>query len=81
MTTLLLAIWALFRRSCWLDVRRQVGAFEMLENGLQVQGWPVNEPGWKREILRTTVNDDTDTPLLDENVLACDDGQDEWEQF
>lgn len=35
-------------------------AFELRQPGLRIQGWPIHEPGWKREILRTTPlgNDD-----------------------
>ncbi|MSR56569.1 MAG: ImmA/IrrE family metallo-endopeptidase [Planctomycetaceae bacterium] len=43
-----------FEQACWLDVRR-FGRSQRFETiGRVVQGWPIHEPGWQREILRTT---------------------------
>lgn len=41
-------------RDCWAEVHRWNRPEECRSNGLIVQGWPVHEPGWKRELLRTT---------------------------
>jgi predicted transcriptional regulator len=39
---------------CWLEVRRFGRAHESARDGRRIQGWPIHEPGWQREILRTT---------------------------
>lgn len=40
-------------RECRLETRRRVRPVEMSDRRLKVQGWPIDEPGWHREILRT----------------------------
>ncbi len=42
-------------RDCWAEVHRLNRSAEMCASGLTVQGWPVHENGWKREVLRTTL--------------------------
>lgn len=41
-------------RVCWDLVHEQNRTAEVNDEGLTVRGWPIHEPGWKREILRTT---------------------------
>lgn len=47
---------ALDRREqeCWLTVHRFRRVHELAHDGCRIQGWPIHEPGWNREILRTT---------------------------
>jgi hypothetical protein len=44
-----------------IQCQRQIherGTPLMIESGVaDVRGWPIHEPGWRREILRTAVND------------------------
>lgn len=44
-------------RDCRAEIHRHGRPVELREQGLTVQGWPVHEPDWKREILRTTTAD------------------------
>jgi len=39
--------------TCWAEVHRDAMPGEQRDEYLRVRGWPVHEPGWKREILRT----------------------------
>ena len=41
-------------QSLWQRVHAENRPHEIRQQGLHVQGWPIHEPGWKREILRTT---------------------------
>lgn len=41
-------------QECWLDVRRFRRHGRVETNGQRIDGWPIHEPGWQREILRTT---------------------------
>lgn len=41
-------------QDCWLAIRRFHQPHEIKGSGRRVQGWPIHEPGWQREILRTT---------------------------
>ena len=41
--------------SCWKAVHRHGRPHEIAEGTARIRGWPVHEPGWKREILRTEV--------------------------
>ena len=41
-------------RKCRAEVHRDSRPVELRDQGLAVQGWPVHERDWKREILRTT---------------------------
>jgi hypothetical protein len=45
-------------RRCRDIVYRESRAANLCEAGLVVHGWPIHEPGWKREILRTTADAD-----------------------
>lgn len=40
---------------CWRAVHERCGQHQSDDGPLDVKGWPVHEPGWKREILRTSV--------------------------
>lgn len=44
-------------RNCQQEVHRINKTLEIQERGLRVQCWPVHEPGWKREIIRTTLDE------------------------
>ncbi|MFN0055673.1 MAG: ImmA/IrrE family metallo-endopeptidase [Planctomycetales bacterium] len=44
-------------QDCWLEVRRFRRACERKHDGHRTQGWPIDEAGWQREILRTTYPD------------------------
>jgi Zn-dependent peptidase ImmA (M78 family) len=44
-------------QECWLTVHRFGRFHESADNVRRVQGWPIHEPGWQREILRTTFVD------------------------
>ncbi|MGQ0637151.1 MAG: ImmA/IrrE family metallo-endopeptidase [Planctomycetaceae bacterium] len=39
---------------CWQEAHRFSRALDRRSDPLRVQAWPVHEPGWRREILRTT---------------------------
>lgn len=43
-------------RACWQAAHQSACPVERAGNFLKVQCWPVHEPGWKREILRTEVD-------------------------
>lgn len=47
-----------FEQACWLEVRRFARAHLREEETRVVQGWPIHEPGWQREILRTTYREE-----------------------
>jgi hypothetical protein len=42
---------------CWQEVHASGRPVRIEDGPIQVHGWPVHEPGWKREILRTEVDD------------------------
>jgi len=44
-------------RACWQAVHREARPDEREADGHRVRSWPVHEPQWKREILRTEVPD------------------------
>ena len=44
-------------KDCWLTVHREAQARRSHEGPLTVQGWPVHEAEWKREILRAEVEE------------------------
>ena len=44
-------------QDCQAEVHRRNRPIELREQGLAVQGWPVHEPNWKREILWTRAVD------------------------
>ena len=48
----------MLERHCWQDVHEGRQPQVRRCGGLEVQCWPVHEPGWKREILRTTLVDE-----------------------
>jgi Zn-dependent peptidase ImmA (M78 family) len=43
-------------RECWTDIHHYNHPSERSTDDFTVQGWPVHEPGWKREILRTVAH-------------------------
>jgi hypothetical protein len=49
-------------RRVWQRVHETGGRWEESHDGVRVQGWGVHEPGWKRELLRTTVSEGVDAP-------------------
>lgn len=51
-------------RDCRSEIRRCGGPVELSDGRLAVRGWPVDEPGWEREILRTTPANDWDENFL-----------------
>jgi hypothetical protein len=54
-------------QDCWLTVRRFGRSHEISNDGRRIQGWPIHEPHWQREILRTTCAEwePHDTPAED----------------
>ena len=38
----------------WAEVHRTGRPVERTEDGVRVQGWPVHQDGWRREMIRTT---------------------------
>ena len=54
-------------RTCWKLARKGTPARVNASTGAVVRGWPVHEPGWQREILRTDLfeaaSDDWEDPL------------------
>jgi hypothetical protein len=49
-------------------VRETGSTADLTADGVRVQGWPVYEPGWKRELLRTTAVEgiDAERPMGDD---------------
>jgi len=45
--------------ACWRTVHAHARAHRSSEGSQTTQAWPVHEPGWKREILRTEVEFET----------------------
>jgi IrrE N-terminal-like domain len=43
-----------FELGCWRAARESTRPVERHEGNVRVQVWPVYEPGWRREIIRTT---------------------------
>jgi hypothetical protein len=43
---------------CWRDVHLRGNASNLVADNCRISGWPVHEEGWKREILRTEVEED-----------------------
>jgi len=41
---------------CWRRVHRHNQAFRMQRDAATIQGWPIHEVGWKREILRLEID-------------------------
>jgi hypothetical protein len=42
---------------CWRDVHSRNASSRNRADGILVQGWPIHEEGWKREILRTEIDE------------------------
>jgi hypothetical protein len=42
--------------ACWQAVHRGNQPHDRFDPTRSIRGWPVHEPGWKREILRTEVD-------------------------
>ena len=55
-------------QNCWRRVHEHQRSHQGEQGGIQVQCWPVHRPGWKREVLRTT--------MLDEFAGV---GKDDWD--
>jgi hypothetical protein len=56
-------------RRIWREVHESGEPVEGTAEGIRVQGWPVCEPGWKRELLRTTVVEGLDgMPMADDDA-------------
>jgi Zn-dependent peptidase ImmA (M78 family) len=45
-------------RRCWETVHRTAEPARLRQPGILVEGWPVHEPGWKREVLRTSPDEE-----------------------
>jgi len=58
-------------RRIWREVHDTGRPVEGTGDGIRVQGWPVCEPGWKRELLRTTVAEGLDgMQMADDDALS-----------
>jgi hypothetical protein len=44
-------------KECWTEVHRRCSPLKTKPAGNHIQGWPVHEEGWTREILRTEVEE------------------------
>ena len=55
-------------RNCWHDVHTRAVPAMHFSGALKVVGWPVHEPGWKREILRTAWSEGADDEPDEEYV-------------
>jgi Zn-dependent peptidase ImmA (M78 family) len=42
-------------RACWQTVHARDEPHRIEQGAISIQGWPVHEPDWKREILRTAL--------------------------
>jgi hypothetical protein len=47
-------------RAVWRQVFDTARPSEITAQGVRVQAWPIHEPGWKRELLRTTAVEEFD---------------------
>lgn len=47
-------------QACWRRARQGQAARVSGPSGALVRAWPIHEPGWQREILRTDLPDETD---------------------
>lgn len=45
--------WLPGERACWLQAHRNARRAECVAAAYRARAWPVHEPGWKREIVRT----------------------------
>ena len=45
-------------QQCWQQVFREGQPLQLCGNGCSVQGWPIHEDGWKREVLRTIAREE-----------------------
>jgi len=62
------SLWEV-ERECWRSVHHGAQPADAASGPCRVRGWPVHEEGWKREILRTELNADSqDTEFSDEPV-------------
>ncbi len=61
-------------RRVWRRIHETGRRHAETHDGVRVQGWAVHEPGWKRELLRTTVTEGIDAApeLNDDWVAGCD---------
>lgn len=47
-----------FERQAWQHAHTTGRPCDLIANEIRVQAWPIHEPGWKRELLRTTAPDE-----------------------
>lgn len=52
-------------RTVWRQVHASGEPVDMQDGSVRVQAWAVHEPGWKRELLRTTPIDCPDEAMLE----------------
>jgi hypothetical protein len=52
-------------QEAWRRAHATGEACELRSPEVRVQAWAVHEPGWKRELLRTTPGDEPLEPMLD----------------
>jgi len=43
-------------KECWQECHRWGRPVEIRQDAIHIRCWPIHEPGWKREILCTTLN-------------------------
>ncbi len=48
--------WLPGEHACWLAAHRGAQPAQWSESAYRVRAWPVHEPGWKREIVRTELH-------------------------
>lgn len=58
-------------RRIWREVHEHGRTADATADGVRVQGWPVCEPGWKRELLRTTAADGLDGMQISDDDAVC----------
>jgi hypothetical protein len=59
-------------REVWRRVHDAGAAVIVERDGVRVQGWAVHEPGWKRELLRTTVAGEGELVIEIDEICAHD---------
>jgi len=55
---------------CWRAVHHSGRAQRTYDGHRTIRGWPVHEPGWKREILRTEVEEIADGEIADGEIAV-----------
>jgi hypothetical protein len=59
-------------REVWRRVHEAGAAIVREQDGVRVQGWPVHEAGWKRELLRTTAVGEGEGEIVTEIDEICE---------